>query len=166
MSFLVVQGLVLLPLHISLDPSSLLWQVLHHSVHPKLGLPCHGFFVEKVTLGLNSSAINTTKDKRPVTFNGQHKFQPEVGYVAARQKAIELAMVVDEDCYGLGIERSPTGVASWSDDRRPPLYGAGSDHPTDCGTVLMYEFRHFYEDDGEQLPTSLRTKPELLVQCT
>ena len=51
------------------------------------------------------------------------KFQIDVGYVAARQKAIELAMVVDEDCYELGIERSPTGVASWNDDRRPPLYG-------------------------------------------
>jgi hypothetical protein len=29
----------------------------------------------------------------------------------------------------------------------------------------MYECRHFYEDDCEQLPTSLRTKPELLVDA-
>ena len=79
------------------------------------------FFVEKVTLGMNSSVITTTKDKRPVIFNDQHKFQAEIGYVAARQKAIELATVVDEDCYDMVIERSPTGVASWNDDRRPPL---------------------------------------------
>ena len=88
---------------------------------------------------MNSSAITTSKDKKPVAFNDQHKFQAEVGYVVARQKAIELATVVDEDCYDLGIERSPTGVASWNDDRRPTLYWAGSDHPTDCGAVLMYE---------------------------
>ena len=87
---------------------------------------------------MNGRVITTMKDKRPVTFNDQHRFQAEAGYVAARQKAIELAMAVDEDCYELGIERSPTGVASWNDDRRPPLYWAGSDHPTDCGTVLMY----------------------------
>jgi hypothetical protein len=93
---------------------------------------------------MNSSVIATQHDKISVIFDDQHKFQTEVGYAAARQKAIELAMVVDEDCYELGIERSPTGVASWSDDRRPPLYWAGSDHPTDCGTVLMYECRHFF----------------------
>ena len=63
---------------------------------------------------------------KPVNCDDQHKFQTEVGYAAARQKAIELAMVVDEDCSELGIERSPTGVASWNDDRRPPLYWAGS----------------------------------------
>ncbi len=83
--------------------------------------------MDKVTLGTHSSVITTKKDKIPVNFDDQHKFQTEVGYVAARQKAIELAMVVDEDCYELGIERSPTGVASWNDDRRPPLYWAGSD---------------------------------------
>ena len=74
-------------------------------------------------------------------------------------------MVVDEDCYEVGIGRSPTGVASWNDDRRPPLYWVGSDHPTDCGTVLIYERRHFYEDDCEQLPTSLKTIPELLFKA-
>jgi len=110
---------------------------------------------------MHSRVTTTTKDKIPVTFNDQHRFQAEVGYVAARQKAIELAKVVDEDCYELGIERSPMGVASWNDDGRPPLYWAGSDHPTDCGTVLMYECRHVYEDDCEQLLTFLKTKPEL-----
>ena len=78
--------------------------------------------------------------------------------MAARQKAIELAMVVDEDCYELGLEGSPTGVASWNDDRRPPLYWVGADHPTDCGTVLMYECRHFYEDDCEQILTFFKDK--------
>ena len=111
------------------------------------------FFVDKVTLGMHSSVITANRDIISVNFDDQHKFQIEVGYVAARQKAIELATVVDEDYYELGIERSPTGVASWNDDWRPPLYGAGSDHPTDYGTVLMYECRHFFEDDCERLPT-------------
>ena len=121
--------------------------------------------MDKVTFGMKSTVITTKKDKRPVNFDDQHKFQTEVGYVAARQKAIELAMAVDQDWYELGIERLPTGVASWNDDWRRPLYLAGSDHPTDCGTVLMYECRHFYEDDCEQLPTSLRTIPELLFNA-
>ena len=70
--------------------------------------------------------FNTTpKDKKPVIFNDPHTFQAEIGYVVARQKAIELATVVDEDCYDLGIDRSPTGVASWDDDRRPPLFWVG-----------------------------------------
>jgi hypothetical protein len=103
--------------------------------------------VEKVTLGMNNGVYTAPKDKKPVILTDQHKFQAEIGYVAARQKAIELATVVDEDCYDLGIDGSPTGVASWNDDRRPLLFWAGSDHPVDCGTVLMYECRHFYEDD-------------------
>ena len=45
-----------------------------------------------------------------------------IGYVVARLRAIELAMAVDEDCVELGIDRFPTGVASWGGDRRPPLY--------------------------------------------
>ena len=102
---------------------------------------------------MNSGVVTTSKEKKPVTFNDQHNFQAEIGYMVARQKASELATVVDEDCYDLGIDRSPTGVASWNDNRRPPLYWAGSGHPTDCGTVMMYECRHFYEDDCEQLPT-------------
>ena len=128
---------------------------------PKLRFALPKFFMDKETLGINSGTITTRKDRNTVSFDDQHKFQADVGYVAARQKAIELSMVVDEDCYELGIERSPTGVASWNDDRRPPLYWAGSDHATDCGTVLLYECRHFFEDDCEHLPTSLRVKPEL-----
>jgi hypothetical protein len=54
---------------------------------------------------MNSGVITTVKAKGTVSFDDQHKFQVDVGYVAARQKAIELAMVVDEDCYELGIER-------------------------------------------------------------
>ncbi len=114
---------------------------------------------------MNSGTITTKKDRKTVNVDDQHKFQVDVGYVAARQKAIELAMVVDEDCYELGIERSPTGVASCNDDRRPPLYWVGSDHSTDCGTVLMYECRHFFEDDCERLPTSFKVKPELFVNA-
>ena len=55
-------------------------------------------FVDEVTLGMNSSVTTTTKDKTPVTFNDQHRFQVEVGYVAARQKAIELAMELTNGC--------------------------------------------------------------------
>ena len=57
--------------------------------------------------------------------------------MAARQKAIDLAMVIDEDCMELGIERSQIGVATWNDDRRPPLYWAGSDHPTDWNRYVV-----------------------------
>ena len=70
-------------------------------------------------------------------------------------------MVIDKDCVELGIERSPTGVASWNDDRRPPLYWARSDHPTDCGTVLMYERRHFFEDYCEFCLIAIAVKQEL-----
>jgi hypothetical protein len=59
---------------------------------------------------MNSSVITTQKDNKSVSFDDQHKFQADVGYVAAGQKAIEFAMVVDEDCYELGIERAPTGL--------------------------------------------------------
>ena len=80
---------------------------------------------------MSSGGISATKAKGAVHFYEQHKFQANVGNVAARQKAIELAMVIDEDSRELGIDRSPTGVASWNDDRRPPLYWVGSDHPND-----------------------------------
>ena len=72
----------------------------YHS--PKVRFTLPRIFVEKVTLGMNSGVVTTSKDKKPVTFNDQHKFQAEIGYVVARQKAIELATVVDEDCYGFG----------------------------------------------------------------
>ena len=63
-------------------------------------------------------------------------------------------MAVDENCMELGINRSPTGVASWGDNRRPPLFWVGPDID-DSRIVLMYERRHFFEDECEQLPTSL-----------
>ena len=110
---------------------------------PKVRFTLPRSHVEKVTLGMNGGVYTALKEKKPVILADQHKFQAEIGYVAARQKAIELAMVVDEDCHELAIDRSPSGVASWNDDRRPPLFWAGSDHPVDCGTVLMYECRHF-----------------------
>ena len=66
-------------------------------------------------------------DKRKaIVFDKQYKFQIGIGYMPAGQKAVELALIVDEDCADLGIERSPTGVASWNGDRRPPLFWAGS----------------------------------------
>ena len=76
-----------------------------------------------------------------------------------------MAIVIEEDCAELGLERSQIGVASWNDDRRPPLYWIGSDHPTDCGTVLMYECRHFFEDDCEQLPILLAVSEDVLVDA-
>ena len=88
----------------------------------------------------------------------------DIGYVAARQRAIELAMVIDEDCMELGIERSPTGVASWGDNRRPLLYWVGSD-PGERVPVLMYECQLFFENDCERLPTSLEAVEGLLVKA-
>ena len=38
-----------------------------------------------------------------------------------RQQAVDRAMVVDEACDWLVCERSPMDVASWNDDRVPPL---------------------------------------------
>ena len=73
-----------------------------------------------------------------VHFDDQYRFQVGIGYVVARQRAIELAVAIDDDCLELGIDRSPTGVASWFDDRRPPLYWVASD-PGKQGPVLMYE---------------------------
>ena len=35
----------------------------------------------------------------------------------------------------------------------------------ECGTVLMYERRHFFVDDCESLPTSLEVVEELLVDA-
>ena len=71
---------------------------------------------------------------------------------------------IDEDCMELGTDRSPTGVASWGDDRRPPLYGVGCG-PGKQGPVLMYECRHFFKDDCELLPASMGTVDELLVNA-
>ena len=100
-----------------------------------------------------------------VRFDDQYRYEVDIGYVAARQRAIELAMVIDEDCMELGIDRSPTGVASWCDGRRHPLYWVGSDDPKACGIVLMYECRRVFADDCERLPTSFKAVEELLVNA-
>ena len=82
--------------------------------------------------------------------------------MVARQKAIELATVVDEDCSDLGIHRFSTGDAPWNDDWRPPLYCVGSEDPKGSGTFRMYERRHFFVDGCEELPASLDAVEELL----
>ena len=122
-------------------------------------------FVEKANLGMRRNPRLKSEARNVVHFDDQYRFQVGIGYVAARQRAIELAIAIDEGCLELGIDRSPTGVASWGDDRRPPLYWVGSD-PGKQGPVLMYECRHFFEDDCEQLPNSLGTIDELLVTLT
>ena len=98
-------------------------------------------------------------------FDDQYRFEVDIGYVAARQRAIELAIVIDEVCVELGIERSTTGVASWGDDRRPPLFWAESVDPDERGSVLMFDCRHFFENDCEQLPASLEAVEGLLVNA-
>ena len=73
-----------------------------------------GYFVDKANLGVRRSPKGTmTKKGTTICFDEQYRYQTDVGYVAARQRALELAMVVDEDCMELGIDRSPTGVATW-----------------------------------------------------
>ena len=63
---------------------------------------------------------NIKKARDAVRFDDQSRFRVDIGYVAARQRSIELAVVIDEDCLELGIDRSSAGVASWCDDQRPP----------------------------------------------
>ena len=62
-----------------------------------------------------------------------------------RQQTLEVAKAVDEDRMEVGIDRSPKGVASWGDDRRPPLFWVNPDID-DSRIVLMYECRNFFED--------------------
>ena len=62
----------------------------------------------------------TLKSKGTIRFDEQYRYQVDVGYVTARQRALELAMAVEEECMELGIDSLPTGVASWGDDRRAP----------------------------------------------
>ena len=64
----------------------------------------------------------------------------------------------------MGIDCSPKGVASWGDDWRPPLFRVNPDID-DSRVVLMYECRHFFEDDCEQLPSTLHAANELLVNA-
>ena len=71
------------------------------SLHVRFTLPNR--FVEKANLWMNSGVSTTPEAKRAVHFDEQHKIQVVVGYVAARQQAIDLALVADEDCMELGI---------------------------------------------------------------
>ena len=111
-------------------------------------------YVEKANLGTRRNPRSKNEARNVVHVDDQCRFQVGIGYVAARQRAIDLAMAIDEECVESGIHRSLTGVASWGDDRRSPLYWVGSD-PGMRGPVLMYECRHFFEEDCEQLPISL-----------
>ena len=96
------------------------------AAQPKLGgsvrFDLLGDFVESTNLGMRRLSNENVKKKGTLRFDEQYRYQTDVGYVAVRQRALELAMVVDEDCLELGIDRSPTGVASWGDNRRPPLF--------------------------------------------
>jgi hypothetical protein len=51
---------------------------------------------------MNSGDITATKAIGVVRFDDQHKFQVDVGYVAAGQNSIYLAMVIHERLYGIG----------------------------------------------------------------
>ena len=73
-------------------------------------------------------------------------------------------MAVDEDCMEVGLDRSPKGVASWGDDRRPPLFWVNP-KIDNSQVVLMYECRHFFEDDCELLPSTLHSANDLLVNA-
>ena len=120
-------------------------------------------YVEKTNLGMRRRPKTIKSARDAVRFDCQYRFQVDIGVVG--QRAIELAMVIDEDCMELGIDRSPTGVASWCDGRRHPLYWVGSDDPKACGIVLMYECRRVFADDRERLPTSFKAVEELLVNA-
>ena len=84
-------------------------------------LPDH--FIEKSNLGMRKVVKRSSQSKGAIRFDEQYRYQVDVGYLTARQRALELAMAVDEDCMELGIDRLPKGVASWGDDRRPPFFG-------------------------------------------
>ena len=82
-------------------------------------------------------------------------FQSGLGYMSARQKAIELARVVDRDCDSLGIARHPLGVGSWKDDRRVPLYWVDCSD-TGRSAVLTYDCRRLYDGDCSKISQDLR----------
>ncbi|MFM7982246.1 MAG: hypothetical protein ACKPKO_23295 [Candidatus Fonsibacter sp.] len=101
-------------------------------------------YQDKETVGMNNPWRNQGKWETGnyMQLDDQYFFQSGIRYMSARQKAIELAKVVDHDCDMLGITRYPHGVGSWKDDRRVPL------HWIDCSdtgspAVLTYDWRRF-----------------------
>ena len=45
----------------------------------------------------------TVNQSGTLRFDEQYRYQNDVGYVVARQRGLELALAVDEDCMELGI---------------------------------------------------------------
>ena len=78
-------------------------------------------FVEQSNLGMRKVPKRSSKPRGTIRAAEQDRYQVDVGYLTARQRALELAMAVDEDCMELGMDSSPKVVASWGDDRRPPF---------------------------------------------
>ena len=68
-------------------------------------------FVEKSNLGMHKTMKKSLKSKGTIRFDEQYRCHVDVGYVTARQRSLELAMAVDEECMELEIDRLPTGVA-------------------------------------------------------
>ncbi|MFM7984611.1 MAG: hypothetical protein ACKPKO_35325, partial [Candidatus Fonsibacter sp.] len=72
-------------------------------------------YKEKTTIGMNNPWRNQGRWKKggPIELDDQYLFLSGLGYMSARQNAIELAKVVDRDCDSLGITRYPLGVGSY-----------------------------------------------------
>ena len=94
----------------SLDQCSLLQ---HHHIRwePLLGSSSLNMLLESRICACEKW-LRSSKLKGSIRCDEQYRYQVDVGYVTARQQALELAMAVDEDCMELGIDRSPKGVAS------------------------------------------------------
>ncbi|MFM7984965.1 MAG: hypothetical protein ACKPKO_37160 [Candidatus Fonsibacter sp.] len=88
-------------------------------------------------------------------------FQLCMSHMAPRQKAIELAKVVDLDCEQLGLDRYPHYVGSWNDDRRVPFYWLDSSDSRQ-NVVLTFDCQQLYVGDCQQTPTSLSVDSYLL----
>ena len=54
-------------------------------------------------------------------FGGDDRRRLEVAHIVGRQRALDFATFVDNKCDEDNVIRSPMNVASWNDDRRPPL---------------------------------------------
>ena len=73
--------------------------------------------------------------------------------------------MIDEDLHELGLPRYSRTNASLNDDRRPPLYWVIKQHPDGRGHEFMYECRHFFEGDCEQLPLAFQSIDDLLIHA-